>query len=201
MLEKINEWFDEWVSTYLPKINFGDTDHYQTYGRQISSGDRSTLNAYLITEGDAKVKFGGFLDHRVRDFSAETGERLSVHSEVKVYSKNSLSADLSIHKVDVEGLYFTSERLRESAVAVIEIKFATFREPYAILPGAIADIRKLSELVSGGRFLLLLDESLRLDRPLRAKQCQQLQQLRDLANEHGVRILSNNRHLTRCSEI
>jgi len=174
--------FLDWVEGPLTTLRLGNPDYYlAARDRKLA---RASLNPWLTTEADIQVKFGGFLDRRLTALDAD----LTVHAELPVYPNTRQStADLSVHNIGTGALWLTDEPLTTTLRAVIEIKYANYRDPDILFTtGEIGnDLDKLSQLPPGVlRFLVIIDEGLRIASDRAATTVH-------TAREYGVTVLSN----------
>jgi hypothetical protein len=110
-------------------------------------------------------------------------------AEVPLYPQSRETADLSIHRVRAEGLWVSQSDIVDSVIAVIEVKYANWRNAdydFTKRKSTIQDdLRKLGTLGPHCQeYLLLVDEC-------RAMSPTSVDEVRRLSGQHGVTLLSN----------
>ena len=116
---------------------------------------------------------------------------LIVNSEMRIYPNFRFVSDLSVHEDILNDDYgnYCNDTFNKSLRAVIEIKYANFRDPnYDFDKGLVQkDVVKLGGLPNVVcKYLILLDEALCVSES-------NIEILRDISSEYGVVILSNNK--------
>lgn len=159
----------------------GDPRIYGAVDRTTAWHD--SLNQFLKTENDLKLKFGLCIDASISEAEAP----ITVHSEMPVYEPSTWRSDLSLHYRTDPPVWIENDESKDALLAAIEVKYLNFKSPlFWIANGGIeGDIDKLATL-SGkvGKFLLLLDEAGHTE-------LEGAEELSTHAASCGVRILSN----------
>lgn len=180
--------FRNWMEGPLASYGFSDSKLYA--GIQRRGLPQASLNAFLKTETDVQMKFGGFLESEI----LRNVRNLTVHAELRPYRFDpSWCADLSIHDISSGSLWTTStpDPAVETTKAVIEIKFSNYRDPGYLFGNNCndsipRDLDKLARLQDGpARILLVLDEGRSID-------MRHIDSALDFARRNGISILSNN---------
>jgi len=178
----VNDAFREFIERAIVTYRFGDIRLYSEIEPKVVW--ENSLNQYLKTENDVKVKYGGFLERELFDNNIP----LSLHSEMPIYGKSarSGSSDLSLHEITAPPLWVHEGDMQRSLVAVLEIKYINYKAPKFWFDngGIIADIEKLETLPDHiMKYLLLLDEASSVN-------ADSANRIRERAN--NICILSNN---------
>lgn len=188
MHELISESFQRWINGPLASYRFTDPALYRSVVRDGLY--QASLNAYLKSEADIQVKFGGFLESELLSGRQD----LTVHAELNPYEGHSnWWADLSVHDVS-DGPLWTKEKpnpIVETVKAVVEIKYSNYREPnWLFTKGFVMrDLEKLACLQAGvARLLILMDESGDIEGS-------HIENTLSFSRDKGISILSNNNEL------
>jgi len=162
----ITESFHKWENI-LRGYRIGDK---QFYDQIQDSGDQYCINAYIKTEADVKVKFGGFLELEIFQKYGGKPDDTTVHSEMALYDSKTDKADLSLHQVKPSRIYLNRSDVLLSTRAVIEIKLVNFKQPRWGEEGLIKDILKFDRLdpLINDKFdiikvFMVIDEGLRMN--------------------------------------
>lgn len=186
--EFIKKGFNEWYEKYLKPYGIGDEELYGI--KHSDLGDQNSLNAYIKTEADVKVKFGGFLELFIIDNFGGKPDDLTILSEMKVYSSNYDSCDLAVFHVSNKRLILNDCEIKKNARAVIEIKYNNHVHPRAIENEIIKDIKKFRNLANDVskeviKIVLIIDESNRMEYEF-------ISDAVSSAQKENVLLLSNN---------
>ncbi len=175
--------FKDFVQHCEQNYNIGNVKIYNA--QSLTQGTEDCINLHLKTEADIKVKFGSFLENKLK----KTKSSLTVHSELRVYDNRHLYADLSVH--DISGQQFWNDRddYMKSCKAVIEIKYKNFKQPHFNLQNIQSDIKKLSLLPAKiEKVLIVLDEANGINN-------KKANLITNMAIGTGVVLLSNNKNI------
>jgi hypothetical protein len=160
----------------------------EAYQQAISTAtNKYCFNPYFSSECDVQVKLGGLIEAYFRQYHFP----FTVCSEQKIYpgdNNRNNKADLTIYRIVPGALHTSREIVRQSLVAVMEIKYANAVHPnYEFARNLImADLEKLSLISQIQRYFVLLDEADRVGE----------QHIRWLVNEcrqRHIQLISNNR--------
>lgn len=188
MITRIVDVFSQWERGPLMSYSFADPRVYSSISRMGLW--QATLNPFLKTEADIQVKFGGFLEAKLR----ADCDKFTVHAELNPYKNHpQYWADLSIHDI-ADGNLWTAQKpnpIVETVRAVIEIKYVNYRDPDHLFDkGKIRqDLEKLAVLQPGvDRIFLVLDESLAISE-------EHIEDTRTFARDNEITVLSNNQKM------
>jgi len=178
-----NDWINRNVSWYMEDFAYPD---------EVSGLHHKSLNPFLKTEDDIKVKFGGFLEDNLLPLG------YTVHSEItEIYKHTSSRPDLTIHKVNKnEGLWlhYNPNPAIETLRGVIEIKYnnyccTNYESSFNQIKKDIDKLKEFDENIL--KFMLVFDEGETI-------KDSNISCINTLANDNDVWILSNNSKLCTC---
>lgn len=179
-MDYVAECFSKFVKERFSTYRIGR--HY--YPEKPYSGSQHGQSAYLKTEADVQVKFGGYLE----SWLLEKHPGLIVHAELPIYSKAHQRADLTIHKVAAEDHWTTRQQIIDSLESVIEVKLANARFPFFNLAkGCISkDFSVLKEIPDHvKKYLLIIDER-------EGVESDHAKEILDKASLYNINVISNN---------
>ena len=90
--------FNDWMNEYVIHTRLGEDRTARLKEENLKQGDQFGINAYLKTEFDFQMKFGGFLEGRLLPGTKVPDDR-TVHAEMHIYDNPQDRCDLSIHSV------------------------------------------------------------------------------------------------------
>ena len=143
-LEFVHKTYQKWLDQYVRYTGVGDKSIYSEIDGVCN---QKSINAYIKTESDLQIKFGGFLE---LELATSGGKRtfkpddLTVSSELNIYS-NLSRCDLSVCAVHGNRVRKTRADVLNSVLVAIELKTLPWRNPPS-LKSAHDDITKLSKL-------------------------------------------------------
>jgi len=191
MNEIIPSIFEKWASEKLASYFQGFT-----YPKDAKGSYHASMNPFLKTEEDIKMKFGAFLENEL------IPKGFTVHAEqTEIYKSSGRGypprPDLSVHEINrADGVWISGSPnpVLTTLRAVIEIKYINYKYPNELFSnGHIEkDILKLKDLsLNVAKFALLLDEGGGISEKYIAA-------TRELAKKVDVKILSNHKELKLC---
>jgi hypothetical protein len=181
--------FGDWVERIRHDYGVGDPELYS--GVPADTFHRS-LNPFLKTEADLRVKFGGFLEEYL--LSRAEGRTFTVHAEMLVYPDSRSFADLTVHEVRASKLWKDEkgpDSVMGSLKGVIEVKYANFQDPDWYFDdlkknSVFKDLERLATLGPGiARVMLIFDEGSKVSG-------KNVERVKNLSRANDILILSNN---------
>lgn len=182
-MDYVVECFSKFVKERFPTYRIGR----QYYPGKPYDGCQHGQSAFLKTEADVQVKFGGYLEN----WLIERYPGLIVHAELPIYSKAHQRADLTVHRVAAEDHWKEYKQIKDSIESVIEIKLANARFPsFNLAKGCLSkDFSVLKELPDHvKKYLLIIDEREGIT-------SEHAKEILNKARLYKIKVISNNPEL------